>query len=183
MRKMHKRGYWTPVPHFTKPRTWNGFRTIRMSGTVWLSNEQESAIAGIKEVSIQLPNDNMITMHQVWHVPALKRSLVSIGMLAEDGYRTTLSESSWMINGGNMEIRNGYKYNNLYPLMVTNLEGALMLMYYWSFVCFHHSCHWESEDTASHKKTLTLEEHGFQVQLKSWDCKHQILLSMHVKFL
>mgnify|MGYP000105409760 FL=1 len=81
-------------------------------------------IAGFCEVPIQLLNDNTITLHQVWHVPALKRSMVSIGMLIEDGYRTTLSESSWMISQGNMKIGSGYKDNNMYPLMTINLEGT-----------------------------------------------------------
>ena len=72
-----------------------------------------------------MPNGNMITLHQVRHIPDLKRSLVSIGMLAEDGYRTTLSESTWMINRGNLKIGSGHKYNNLYPMMVINLEGAV----------------------------------------------------------
>ena len=67
----------------------------------------------------------MTILHQVQYVPTLKRSLVPIDMLAKDGYRTTLSESSWMINQGNMKIGNGYKYNNLYPLMAINPEGAV----------------------------------------------------------
>ena len=80
---------------------------------------------GTGEVPIQLPNGNIITLHQVWHVPALKRSLVSIGMLAEDGYKTILNESAWMISRGNLKIENGHKYNNLYPLMVINPEGVV----------------------------------------------------------
>ena len=76
-------------------------------------------------VLIQLPNDNTITLLEVWHIPVLKRSLVSIGMLAEDGYKTTLSESPWTISRGNLKIGNGYKYNNLYPLMLISPEGAV----------------------------------------------------------
>ena len=51
--------------------------------------------------------------------------MVSIGMLAEDGYRTTLNESVWMISRGNLQIGSGHKYNNLYPLMAINPEGAV----------------------------------------------------------
>ena len=96
-------------------------------GTVRLGNEQECTIVGINEIPIQLPNDNTVTLHQVWHVPPLKRSLVSIGMLDKDGYIATLSDSSWMINRGNMKIWGGYKYTNLYPLMAINLEGFVNL--------------------------------------------------------
>mgnify|MGYP000647985522 CR=1 FL=1 len=76
--------------------------------------------------------------YQVRHVPALKRSLVSIAMLAEDGYRKTLSESSWMISLGiNMKIKNGYNYNNLYPLMAINPEGVVNIGESWDSNLWH----------------------------------------------
>ena len=86
---------------------------------------RNAKITGIGEVPIQLPNDNTITLHQVRQVPALKRSLVSINMLVEDGYSTTLNESSWMIRRGNLIIGSGHKYNNVYPLMAINPEGVV----------------------------------------------------------
>ena len=46
-------------------------------------------------------------------------------MLAESGYKMTLSESSWMINKGNMKINCGCKYNKLYSLMVINLNATM----------------------------------------------------------
>ena len=75
---------------------WFSDYSVKVSGTVRLSNEQECVIEGIREVLIQLVNDNSIILHRVWYIPEL-RSLVSIRMLAEVGYHTTLSELSWMI--------------------------------------------------------------------------------------
>ena len=46
-------------------------------------------------------------------------------MVAEDRYKTTLNESSWMIRRGNLKIGNGCKYNNLYTLMAINPKGAM----------------------------------------------------------
>ena len=51
--------------------------------------------------------------------------MVSIGMLAKDGYRTTLNESTWMINRGNLRIEREHNYNNLYPLVAINPKGAV----------------------------------------------------------
>ena len=61
----------------------------------------------------------------------MKRSLVSIGMLAEAGYKTTLSESSWMISRGYMKIGSGYKHNNLYPLTAIDPEGVVNIVKSW----------------------------------------------------
>ena len=58
-------------------------------------------------------------------LPDLKRSLLSIDMLAKDGYKTTLSESVWMTNQGNLKIGGGHKYNNLYPLLPAGKESKI----------------------------------------------------------
>ena len=70
---------------------------------------------GTREVPIQLPNGNTIPLHQVRHVPALKMSLVSIEMLAEDGFKMALNESTWMIIQGNLRIGSVHKYEQLVP--------------------------------------------------------------------
>ena len=111
--------------HLTRHKEWFSNYSIEMSGTVRLDNGHKCKIAGTGEVPIQLSNGNIITLHQVQHLPVLKRSLVSIDMLAEDGYRTTLNESAWMINRGNLRIGSRHKYNNLYPLMAIILERAM----------------------------------------------------------
>ena len=111
--------------HVTPNLEWYSNYTVKTSRTIRLGNGHECKIALTREVPIQLPNGNTITLHQVQHVPTLKRSMVSINMLAEDGYRTTLNESTWMITRGNLRIGSGHKFNNLYPLMVINPEGIM----------------------------------------------------------
>ena len=106
------------ISRYPKPRV-----VLKLRGTIRLGNEKDCKIVGTGEVPIQLPNGNTITLQQVRHVPALKRSLVSIGMLSKEGYRMTLNESTWMISRGNLRIGSGHKYNNLYPLLAINPEG------------------------------------------------------------
>ena len=93
--------------HVTSNGSWTILNAPTTNDIVGLGNEQECAIVGIKEVPIQA-DGNTITLQQVQHVPELKRSLVSIYMLANDGYQTTFSESPWIISRGNLMIRNGY---------------------------------------------------------------------------
>ena len=104
---------------------WFSNYSAHASGRVRLGNGQECKFAGTGEVPIRLSNGNTITLHEVRHVSDLKRSLVSIGMVAEDGYRTTRLEATWVISRGNLKIGNGYKYNNLYPLMAINSKEAV----------------------------------------------------------
>ena len=95
--------------HVTLNIEWFSICSSEMSCTVRLGNGQECKIDGTREVPIQLLNGNIISLHNVRHVPALKKSLVSIDMLAEDGYTTTLNESAWMINRANLRMGSGNK--------------------------------------------------------------------------
>ena len=104
--------------HVTPHHEWFSDHSADVGGIVWLGNEQECRVIEIGEIPTQLPNANNIILHHVWYVPELKMSLVSIGMLVEDGYRTTLGDSSWQITRENLPISHGRKYNNLYPLRV-----------------------------------------------------------------
>ena len=70
--------------HMTPNKAWFSDYSTDVSGTVQLGNRQDCNIAGTGEVPIRLPNGNTLMLHQVRRVPDLKRSLVSIGMLAED---------------------------------------------------------------------------------------------------
>ena len=71
------------------------------------------------------PNGSLITLHQVWHVPNLKRVLISFSMLAEDGYKMPPNESSWKIAKGSLHIGHGVRYKNLYPVTMISREESL----------------------------------------------------------
>ena len=63
------------------------------AGSVHLGNAHDYQIFEVGTISLRLLNGNEITLQLVRHVPDLKQSLISIGMLAEQGYKTTLNES------------------------------------------------------------------------------------------
>ena len=58
-------------------------------------------------------------------------------MLADDWNRMSLNESTWMINLGNLKIGNGYKYNNLYPLMMIIPKGVVNITESWDSNLWH----------------------------------------------
>ena len=84
-------------------------------GWVQIGNAEELQLSGFGTIPLRLPNWNEITIQQVSHIPELKQSLISISMLVDHGYRTTLNESIWRISKGNMHIDHGVKYKTLYP--------------------------------------------------------------------
>ena len=70
--------------HVSPNIQWFSNYSANVSGRILLGKGQMCRIVGIGQVPIQLPNRNMIILHQVQHVRDPKRSLFSIGMLAKD---------------------------------------------------------------------------------------------------
>ena len=87
--------------------------------------DSNTKLQGSERPQFNYRNENMIILHCVRHALELKRSLVSIDMLVESGYRMTVSESSWLITKWNIRINHGSKYNNLYLLNMLSLEGII----------------------------------------------------------
>ena len=64
---------------------------------------------GKGDVRIKLPNGATWTLHDVRHIPGLKRNLISVGQLDKEGCMTTFSESCWKVSkgiGSRKEVRN-----------------------------------------------------------------------------
>lgn len=51
-----------------------------------MENEQQCSVNGIGTVEMKFIDGARIALREVRHVPMLKRNLISLGMLANDGY-------------------------------------------------------------------------------------------------
>src|SRR3954469_24014582 len=58
----------------------------RMSGTVHLGDSRSSSVDGIESVKLRMGN-RVIRTFRCWHVPGMKRSLLSMSTLDSKGYR------------------------------------------------------------------------------------------------
>jgi len=51
----------------------------------------------------------MWTLNNVRHIPALKRHLISIGQLDDEGHYTTFGDGHWKVMKGNFVVARGKK--------------------------------------------------------------------------
>ena len=63
---------------------------------------------------MKLPNGTMWKLKDVRFIPGLKRNIISVGQLDQEGYRTTFAGSKWKITKGAMVISHGKKNSTLY---------------------------------------------------------------------
>jgi len=56
------------------------------------------------------------TLNNVRHIPALKRNLISIGQLDDEGHYTTFGDGHWKVMIGNLVVARGKKREYLYMI-------------------------------------------------------------------
>ena len=82
-------------------------------GKVFLADGGALEIVGRGDVKILLTNGGTWTLTNVRHIPRLKRNLISVGQLDDEGCRTTFEKGTWKVCKGamvlaHMESRQGH---------------------------------------------------------------------------
>ncbi|KAL2239399.1 UNVERIFIED_CONTAM: Retrovirus-related Pol polyprotein from transposon TNT 1-94 [Sesamum indicum] len=83
-------------------------------GLVYLADNKPLKIVGKGDVRIKSTNGSCWTLHDVRHIPGLKRNLISVGQLDSDGFHTTFGDAKWKISRGAMTLARGLKSGTLY---------------------------------------------------------------------
>ncbi|WCJ44212.1 Retrovirus-related Pol polyprotein from transposon TNT 1-94 [Euphorbia peplus] len=83
-------------------------------GKVYLADDEPLEIVGKGDVSIKTKNGSVIKLSGVRHVPGLKRNLLSVGQLDDEGYCVVFVGGNWKISKGSMVVARGEKVGSLY---------------------------------------------------------------------
>ncbi|CAM8956737.1 unnamed protein product [Rhodiola kirilowii] len=94
-------------------------------GKVYLADDEPFEVMGKGDVQIKAPNGSVLQLHDVRHIPDLKRNLLSVGQLDDEGYAVTFGCSTYKITKGSMVIARGKKEGTLY--MTSNLQESIVV--------------------------------------------------------
>ena len=80
-----------------------------MFGKVYLVDGKSFDIIGRHDINIRTSNVSVWTLNNVIHILTLKRNLISIGHLDDEGHYTTSGDGHWKVMKGNLVIARGKK--------------------------------------------------------------------------
>uniref|UniRef100_A0A2N9GGP6 CCHC-type domain-containing protein n=1 Tax=Fagus sylvatica TaxID=28930 RepID=A0A2N9GGP6_FAGSY len=109
-------GSWTQEPHFIQLHTKRLFKTYVVGnfGKVYLADDETLDVVGIREIHIKMPIGSTWKIYKVQHIPSLKRNLISIGQLDEEGDVILFIGGIWKITKGAIVVARGRNIDNLY---------------------------------------------------------------------
>lgn len=83
-------------------------------GRVYLGDNFPYDAIGKGDIRVKSPNGAVWTMRNVRHIPGIKRNLIAIGQLDDDGYDIKFGGGAWKIVKGAMVVAQGLKKGTLY---------------------------------------------------------------------
>ena len=94
-------------------------------GMVYLADDEPLKIVGKGDVRVKTRNGLVWKLQNVRHIPSLKRNLISVGQLDDEGYAVSFVGGLWKITKGAMIVARGKKAGTLY--MTTNNHDSIAL--------------------------------------------------------
>ena len=95
-------------------------------GQVWLGNDFACDIKGISDIKLKFQNGTTFVLKDVCHVLELKKSLILIGQLDDEGYTCIYGENSWKISKGSLLVAKGTKSGSLSILHVISIKDRVI---------------------------------------------------------
>uniref|UniRef100_A0A2N9JBN6 Uncharacterized protein n=1 Tax=Fagus sylvatica TaxID=28930 RepID=A0A2N9JBN6_FAGSY len=83
-------------------------------GKVYLADDETLDVVGMREIHIKMPNGSTWKIQKVQHIPSLKRNLISIGKLDEEGDAILFIGGIWKITKGAMVVARGRNIDTLF---------------------------------------------------------------------
>ena len=71
-------------------------------------------VVGLGDVQISLPNEFVWLLEKVRHIPNLRRNLISIGQLDDEGHAILFVGGTWKVTKGARVLARGKKIDTLY---------------------------------------------------------------------
>ncbi|CAA0823452.1 Uncharacterized mitochondrial protein AtMg00300 [Striga hermonthica] len=132
-------------------------------GVVYLADNKPLKIIGKGDVQIKSANGSCWTLGDVRHIPGLKRNLISVGQLDNDGFHTMFGDGKWKVSRGAMTLARGLKSGTLYTASGSSsnilLAGAVSQSHLWHSRLGH----------MSEKGIKVLKSRGLLPELESVD--------------
>ncbi len=114
--------------HVTPRKEWFSSYKSGEFGFVYLGDDTSYPAMGVGEVKIKLEDEGEHVLQGVRHVPGLKRNLISLGTLHEEGliFRGNRNRKTIEIMKGKMTVMTGEKVeSHLYKLRGCTVAGGV----------------------------------------------------------
>ncbi|VFQ89135.1 unnamed protein product [Cuscuta campestris] len=109
--------------HITSHREYFSSYTSGNFGHVRMGNDGSSKIVGMGDVCLETSTGCRLVLRDVRHVPDIRLSLISAGLLDDEGHANKFCDGRRKLSRGNLIMARGKKQNSLYVMQARVCSG------------------------------------------------------------
>jgi hypothetical protein len=91
-----------------------GERTIRVA------NGEEAKVEAIGEIPLEISNSFTLYLHDILYVPSMRRNLISVSRLDDDGFDCLFDKKQYLITFNDEVMGRAFMHEKLYLLSIKN---------------------------------------------------------------
>lgn len=111
--------------HISPHRDWFSTYEPIQGGAVLMGNDVACKVTGIGAIKIKMHDGIVRTLTNVRHVPDMKKNLISLGTLDNNGFRCSIDNGVLKVTHGALVAMKGSKIGTLYQLTGSTVVGAV----------------------------------------------------------
>jgi hypothetical protein len=86
--------------------------------TIKVANDEEAEVQVIGKLPLEISNGFTLYLHDVLYVPSMRRNLISVSCLDDDGFDCLFGKKQYLITFNNEVVGRAFRHNKLYLLFI-----------------------------------------------------------------
>ena len=87
-----------------------------------MGNHDKAKVLGKGTIEVKMSSGKMMILTNVFHVPEIKKNLVSANLLCKSGLKVVLESNKLILSKNGIFVGNGYITDGMYKLSIINKE-------------------------------------------------------------
>ena len=88
-----------------------------------MGNHNKAKVLGKGTVEVKISSGKMLILTNVFHVPEIKKNLVSANLLCKSGVKAVLESDKLILSKNEIFVGKGYVTNGMYKLSIINKKS------------------------------------------------------------
>ena len=114
--------------HVCKDRSlFKSYKTMDYGSILYMGNCSTAIVKGKGNVQLEFTSEKTLTLTDVYHVPEVRKNLVSGSLFNKFGFKLVLESNKFILSKGSTFFGKWYMYEGMFKLNINNVSSTYMV--------------------------------------------------------
>ena len=112
--------------HVCKEKSFfKAYEPVNDGKVLYMGNSSTAQVKGIGTVQLEFTSGKTLTLNDVYHVPEIRKNLVSGSLLNKNGFKLVFEADKFVLSKGGAFVGKGYMYDSMFKLNINNKTSTI----------------------------------------------------------